>query len=145
MMNLMKETPINMVLFNQHGVTKGPDIHILAKQIDVLVKSSLDRRSVAVSEEKDIPQNLRFIQPPLLELESSLETLILPEINRFKRALIGFKFKSPLNFIMIGNGFHDFFSMFYHSKLLTQYLTNFVTDSVFSLHALHVQSLPEGE
>ena len=74
-----------------------------------------------------------------------MEQSILTEINRFKRSLLGFKFKSPLNFIMVGRDFHEFYGMFYHAKLLTQYLTNFITDSVFSLHGLHIKSKPEGQ
>jgi hypothetical protein len=83
--------------------------------------------------------------PMLKDLDKYLEEFVFPDINRFKRAMIGFKFKSPLNFIMLGDDFHEFFGMFYHAKLLTKYLTNFLTDSVFSLHSLHEKSRAEGQ
>mmetsp|Transcript_27653 Transcript_27653/g.36920 ORF Transcript_27653/g.36920 Transcript_27653/m.36920 type:complete len:88 (+) Transcript_27653:1174-1437(+) len=81
----------------------------------------------------------------LRELGMQIETLVFPEVNRFKRALISFEFKSPLNFIMIGKDFHEFFGMFCHAKLLAQYLTNVLTDSVFSLHGLHIKSRAKGD
>ncbi len=83
--------------------------------------------------------------PMLKDLDKYLEEFVFPDINRFKRAMIGFKFKSPLNFIMLGHDFHEFFGMFYHAKLLTKYLTNMLTDSVFSLHSLHEKSRAEGQ
>ena len=88
---------------------------------------------------------ISFIASPLQDLETYLEKFVFPVIGNFKRDLSEFKFKSPLNFIMLGNDFHEFFGMFYHTKLLTQYLTNMITDSVFSLHQLHVASLQDGE
>lgn len=56
-----------------------------------------------------------------------------------------YRFKSPLNFIMLGRDFHEFFGTFYHTKLLSQYLVNFLTDSVFSLHALHSFNVKDRE
>ena len=46
---------------------------------------------------------------------------------------------------MIGKDFHEFFGMFYHAKLLAQYLTNILTDSVFSLHRLHNRNRVAGD
>lgn len=88
---------------------------------------------------------ISFIASPLQDLENYLEKFVFSVIGNFKEELSQFKFKSPLNFIMLGNDFHEFFGMFYHTKLLTQYVTNIITDSVFSLHRLHVASLQEGE
>ena len=96
-------------------------------------------------EDQDYFAEIAFMRGPLRELDTYMEQSILTEINRFKRSLLGFKFKSPLNFIMVGRDFHEFYGMFYHAKLLTQYLTNFITDSVFSLHGLHIKSKPEGQ
>lgn len=90
-------------------------------------------------------QDVAFMKEHLRQLDSYLEQTVLAELITFKSALLGFQFKSPLNFIMVGKDFHEFFGMFYHAKLLSQYLTNFITDSVFSLHKLHVRSQIEGE
>jgi len=44
-----------------------------------------------------------------------------------------FNFNSPLNFIMLPEDFKEFFRIFRHGKLLTQYMCNFHLDSIFSL------------
>ena len=138
--NLIKETPITLFFMDER---RPLDPHALAKRIDQLIQATIERRKTDLLPEEG--REISFIASPLQELDSQLEKFVFPEIAKFKRALIGFQFKSPLNFIMLGNDFHDFFGMFYHAKLLTQYLTNFITDSVFSLHQLHVASLKEGE
>lgn len=130
---LTKGSPITILFFND---AKPIEVYKLAKQIKELAEQVIENKAVV----EQSPPEILFIKEYLRQLDSYLEGTVLPEINRFKRALSGFKFKSPLNFIMMGKDFHEFFGFFYHFKLLTQYLTNFITDSVFSLHNLHVKS-----
>ena len=80
--------------------------------------------------------NLRFIQRPLEDLDSYLLKTILPEVNKFKRSLSKFIFKSPLNFIMVEEDFNQFYQTFYHAKTLIQYAANLITDSSFNLSDL---------
>jgi hypothetical protein len=47
-----------------------------------------------------------------------------------------YSFESPLNFIMVPHDFHQFFSVFYHAKMLIEYGTNIMTDSFFSAHQM---------
>ena len=139
---LVADTPI---AFFYNTDVKFIETNIVAKQCESLIRATIER-----TPQQDDPaayenEWISFMGPPLEELEVYLERHVFPEINKFKRALLGFKFKSPLNFIMLGNDFHEFFGMFYHAKLLTQYLTNFMTDSVFSLHSLHEASRQAGD
>ena len=62
--------------------------------------------------------DLRFIQRPLEDLDNHLLKVILPEVNKFKRSLSKFIFKSPLNFIMVEEDFNQFYQTFYHAKTL---------------------------
>ena len=89
--------------------------------------------------------NLKFMQEPCLYLDQYLQKYILPDINEFKLLMSKFVFKSPLNFIMIDEDFHEFYKTFYHAKTLIQYATNFITDRSFSLHNLHTNSKFQGD
>ena len=120
----------------------------LAEQIDRYVQTVVNEGFAnprSFSTEANGAKEVQFMGRHLRELSENIEHVVFPDISRFKRALINFEFKSPLNFIMIGKDFHEFFGMFYHAKLLAQYVTNFLTDSVFSLHGLHMRSRAEGE
>ena len=46
---------------------------------------------------------------------------------------------------MKGADFHKFYTTFYHAKQLAQYVINFITDSSFNLHSLHVKSRQQGD
>ena len=105
--------------------------------MEKVLLSIIERQPI---EDKNLKQQLGFLEESISQLDLSLEGRLFPEIARFRKAFIGFRFKSPLNFIMLGNDFHEFFQMFYHAKLLTQYVTNFLTDTFFSLHQLHARS-----
>ena len=105
----------------------------------------LDNTEYSFNIEANGAKEVRFMGPFIKQLDEEIESFVMPDINRFKRALVGFRFKSPLNFIMIGKDFHEFFGMFYHAKLLAQYQTNFLTDSVFSLHGLHDRNRAAGQ
>ena len=84
--------------------------------------------------------DLAFLQASCIELDEYLQETVLPELNKFKRSLSKFRFKSPLNFIMVEEDFHRFYQMYYHAKSLTKYTTNFITDRSFSLHNLHTRT-----
>ena len=81
--------------------------------------------------------DLAFMQSPCSELDEYLQSSVLPELNKFKRSLSKFTFRSPLNFLMVDEDFHRFYQMYYHAKTLMKYTANFFTDRSFSLHNLH--------
>ena len=141
---LIKDTPIQII---QISKGKKMEVHQLAKQIEATTKAYIECKvppEVASAEEYEW-HDISFIGKPLVELDQYNEQFVFPNINKFKRSLIEYRFKSPLNFIMLGTDFHEFFGMFYHAKLLSQYLVNLLTDSVFSLHALHSANMMDGE
>ena len=140
--DLVKDTPIAFFFVNEK---RQMEPNNLAKQVELYAQAILEDTEYSFNLETSGAKEVRFMGTFIKQLDSQLESFVLPDINRFKRALVGFRFKSPLNFIMIGRDFHEFFGMFYHAKLLAQYLTNILTDSVFSLHGLHNRSRAAGE
>ena len=60
-----------------------------------------------VLDSEQIPDiDLRFMEKPIVDLDQFLLGTILPEVNKFKRSLSKFYFKSPLNFIMVEEDFN---------------------------------------
>ena len=63
-----------------------------------------------VLDSEQIPDiDLRFMEKPIFDLDQFLLGTILPEVNKFKRSLSKFYFKSPLNFIMVEEDFNQFY------------------------------------
>lgn len=69
----------------------------------------------------------------MVKLETYLEINILRTAGEFKQMMLKFNFNSPLNFIMLPEDFKEFFRIFKHGKLLSQYMCNIYFDSLFSL------------
>ena len=135
--NLIRHTPIALFYsFDDDPV----DPQKLANLIDIYLKAVINKEPETTTMNMlsgEAGREITFMAEPLRDLDSQVETFVMRDISNFKRTLLQFHFKSPLNFIMMGSDFHEFFGVFYHAKLLTQYLTNILSDSVFSLHRLH--------
>jgi hypothetical protein len=89
------------------GIIWNPPVQVTASDLAAEISASL---SNLVSNDEQIPDNdLLFIQKPYKDLEQFLLSSILPEVNKFKRSLGKFYFKSPLNFIMVEEDFNKFY------------------------------------
>lgn len=131
---LALDTPLN-IIWNKPA--QGSIID-LANEIKTSLSDLLNKNE-PVSD-----ADLAFMQASCVELDQYLQQSVLPEINKFKRSLSKFSFKSPLNFIMVEEDFHRFYQMYYHAKSLMKYTTNFLTDRSFSLHNLHTAVQAQG-
>ena len=93
---LSNDTPFNIIW---HRPTQG-SITNLANEIKTSLVNLLQNG-------ESIPDiDISFMQNSCLELDQYLLESILPDINKFKRPMSKFIFKSPLNFIMVDEDFH---------------------------------------
>ena len=62
-------------------------------------------------------------------------------VTTFKKVMLAMDFRTPLNFLMLPTDFKKFYSVFYHSLLISEYVTNFYTDGLFTAEELKKRDL----